>query len=342
LEFQQQNRMFSVGLVNTIESFLILNASTLRHQLLSISSSSSSSASASLTKTPLLSNKSNLPLSTLRHQLLSISSSSSSSASASLTKSPLHSNKSNLPLFVCLGGIRWIFIRTEITPNPNSRKFIPQGVTVLEPTAGSSTTVLTRDFPTAMSSHSSPLARELFNIKGVKSVMLGNDFVTVVKETDDTPTTTTSTTTTATPTAAASAGLTWKQLIPQIESCLTEFFSSGKPVIDPEAQAPEDTKIQEEDSETVAMIKELIETRVRPSVQQDGGDIEYVGFQDGVVFLRMQGSCSGCPSSSATLQGGIERMLMHYCSEVQAVVAVDDDDLEKINFEQFQKFQTKS
>jgi len=173
-----------------------------------------------------------------------------------------------------------------------------------------------------MSSYSSPLARELFKIHGVKSVMLGNDFVTVVKEPNE-------------------AEVTWKRLTDQIESCLTDFFASGKPVIDPEATAPEDTQIQTEDSETVAMIKELIETRVRPAVQQDGGDIEYVGFHDGVVLLKMQGSCSGCPSSSATLKGGIERMLMHYCSEVQGVMAVDDDDLEKINLEEFQKLQTK-
>jgi len=132
----------------------------------------------------------------------------------------------------------------------------------------------------------------------------------------------------------------WHYLKPQIFSIISDFYASGKPLLSTEASqnaAEKSTVIQPEDSETVAMIKEILETRVRPGVQEDGGDIQYRGFQDGVVYLKMQGSCSGCPSSSVTLKNGIEKMLMHWVPEVNGVIAVDDDELEKLNLEHFAK-----
>jgi Fe-S cluster biogenesis protein NfuA len=135
---------------------------------------------------------------------------------------------------------------------------------------------------------------------GVVRVFYGSDFVTVTKSDD----------------------VTWDILKPDIFAVVMDFYSSGQPLfLDSQATAAKDTAIHEDDSETVAMIKELLETRIRPSVQDDGGDIEYCGFdtETGIVKLRMQGACSGCPSSSVTLKSGIENMLMHYVSEVKGV-----------------------
>ncbi|XP_021973046.1 nifU-like protein 4, mitochondrial isoform X2 [Helianthus annuus] len=135
---------------------------------------------------------------------------------------------------------------------------------------------------------------------GITRVFFGSDFVTVTKSED----------------------VSWDLLKPEIFAAIMEFYSSGKPLfLDSATSASTDTAIHEDDSETVAMIKELLETRIRPAVQDDGGDIEYIGFdpESGVVKLKMQGACSGCPSSSVTLKSGIENMLMHYVPEVKAV-----------------------
>jgi len=132
----------------------------------------------------------------------------------------------------------------------------------------------------------------------------------------------------------------WPLLKNEIFSAIMDFFSSNQPVIAPEL-APEDTKILPEDSETVAMIKELLETRIRPSVQEDGGDIAYSDFKDGVVYVKLQGSCSSCPSSTVTLKSGIENMLMHYIPEVTAVEAVEDEELEKISQQELEKMEHK-
>eukprot|EP01130_Rhizamoeba_saxonica_P009382 TRINITY_DN3808_c0_g2_i1.p1 TRINITY_DN3808_c0_g2~~TRINITY_DN3808_c0_g2_i1.p1 ORF type:complete len:195 (+),score=60.97 TRINITY_DN3808_c0_g2_i1:94-678(+) len=147
----------------------------------------------------------------------------------------------------------------------------------------------------------SNLGKILFRLNGVKRVFLAQDFLTVTKEED----------------------IDWEALKPDIFSTLLEFYASGQPVLNEDATISQDTLINEDDTEDVVMIKELIETRVRPAVQDDGGDITYLGFVDGVVFLQMQGSCSGCPSSSYTLKVGIERMLMHWVSGVNGVMAVD-------------------
>lgn len=156
------------------------------------------------------------------------------------------------------------------------------------------------DFPNARSAMASPLAKALFGIDGITRVFFGSDFVTVTKSDD----------------------ATWDLLKPEVFAAIMDFYASGEPLfLDSESAASMDTAIQEDDSETVAMIKELLETRIRPAVQDDGGDIEYRGFDEerGMVKLRMQGACSGCPSSSVTLKSGIENMLMHYVPEVKGV-----------------------
>ncbi len=189
-----------------------------------------------------------------------------------------------------------MFIQTETTPNDDSLKFIP-GVPVMED--GSA------EFLDTRSALKSPLAIRLIGISGVRAVFYGPDFVTVSKDTET----------------------AWSVIKPEVYSILMEFFSSGQPLFrsdeDRDAAGPQDTKILDTDSETVAMIKELLETRVRPAIMEDGGDIEYRGFTDeGIVEVKLKGSCRGCDSSTVTLKSGIERMLMHYIPEVKGVEQV--------------------
>ncbi|MQL73029.1 hypothetical protein Taro_005365 [Colocasia esculenta] len=189
------------------------------------------------------------------------------------------------------GQKRSMFIQTQSTPNPLSLMFYP-GKPVME--------VGSADFPNARSAMTSPLAKALYGIDGITRVFFGSDFVTVTKSED----------------------ASWDFLKPEIFAAIMDFYSSGKPLfLDSNVAASMDTAIHEDDSEIVAMIKELLETRIRPSVQDDGGDIEYRGYdpETGIVKLRMQGACSGCPSSSVTLKSGIENMLMHYIPEVRGV-----------------------
>jgi Fe-S cluster biogenesis protein NfuA len=180
-----------------------------------------------------------------------------------------------------------MFIQTEQTPNPATLKFLPG-----RPVMGSGTA----DFTTLEAAARSPLAQSLFRVAGVRGVFLGGDFVTVTKEEDR----------------------EWHVIKPAILGAIMEHFTSGKAVISAEAAA----ETAEEDDEIVAQIKELLDTRVRPAVAQDGGDIIFHKFEDGVVYLHMQGSCSGCPSSTATLKSGIENMLRHYVPEVVEVRSV--------------------
>jgi Fe-S cluster biogenesis protein NfuA len=181
-----------------------------------------------------------------------------------------------------------MFIQTEQTPNPATLKFLPGREVMPQGTA---------NFPDAASASQSPLARRLFEIGNVSGVFLGNDFVTVTKSDGD-----------------------WQELKPVILGTLMEHFMSGNPVID--AAAPVAAATEEADSDLVSQIKELLDTRVRPAVARDGGDIIYHSFSEGVVYLQMQGSCSGCPSSTATLKHGIENLLRHYIPEVTEVRAV--------------------
>jgi Fe-S cluster biogenesis protein NfuA len=183
-----------------------------------------------------------------------------------------------------------MFIQTEQTPNPATLKFLP-GRPVM--------TTGTANFTSQEATRTSPLAERLFALPEVAGVFLGADFITVTKAGDG----------------------DWYQRKPAILAVIMEHFTAGRPVM--LANAADITATAEEDEdEIVAQIKELLETRVRPAVAQDGGDIIFHDFEDGVVYLHMQGSCSGCPSSTATLKAGIENMLRHYVPEVVEVRAI--------------------
>jgi Fe-S cluster biogenesis protein NfuA len=181
-----------------------------------------------------------------------------------------------------------MFIQTEETPNPSTLKFLPGRIVMAEGTA---------DFRGADSIEHSPLAKSLFGVSGVDGVFLGSDFVSVTKAAD----------------------AEWFAVKPAVLAAIMDHFTSGLPVI--EAGATE-VASGEPDSEIVVQIKEILDTRVRPAVAQDGGDITFHDFDEGVVYLHMKGSCSGCPSSTATLKAGIENMLRYYIPEVREVRAV--------------------
>lgn len=192
-----------------------------------------------------------------------------------------------------------MFIETETTPNPAALKFLP-GQTVMA--AG------TREFATPESAEASPLAQAIFDTGEVVNVFFGADFVSVT----------------------AAPGAEWSALKPQVIAILLDHFVSEAPLFAPATAGgisvppPEDEAVVEErpeDAEIIAAINELLETRVRPAVAGDGGDIAYRGYRDGVVYLTLQGSCSGCPSSTATLKHGIEGLLKHYVPEVTEVRA---------------------
>lgn len=188
-----------------------------------------------------------------------------------------------------------MFIQTEETPNPATLKFLPgRDVMGAAPPA---------DFPNAESAKASPLAESLFKIPQVSSVFLGSDFITITKSEDD-----------------------WQQLKPILLTALMDFFLTGLPVINqtPALQdASEGADGEEGDSEIVSTIKQLLDTRVRPAVAQDGGDIVFHGYEDGVVSLTMRGACAGCPSSTATLKHGIENLLKHFIPEINEVRATE-------------------
>ena len=186
-----------------------------------------------------------------------------------------------------------MFIQTEATPNPATLKFIP-GRTVLD--SG------TMEFSSPEAAARSPLAERLFAVSGVTGVFYGSDFVTVTKADGD-----------------------WQHLKPAILGAIMEHYMSGAPLLADGTAGGDDISdeadelFDEADAETVEQIKDLIETRVRPAVANDGGDITFRGFKDGIVYLNMKGSCAGCPSSTATLQHGIQNLLRHFVPDVQEV-----------------------
>lgn len=189
-----------------------------------------------------------------------------------------------------------MLIRTEQTPNPATRKFLP-GQNVMD--AG------TRDFPDATSAGASPLAKALFDSGLVEGVFYGRDFISIT----------------------AAPSVSWTDLEPLVLETLLDHFLSGAPLFarGSAAEIEVETSSFEEDPadlEIIEQIKELIETRVRPAVAQDGGDIVYKGYKDGHLYLSMHGACSGCPSSTVTLKRGIESLIRHYVPEVEAVEAV--------------------
>ncbi|KAH0838669.1 scaffold protein Nfu/NifU N terminal-domain-containing protein [Lanmaoa asiatica] len=230
------------------------------------------------------------------------------------TASGIHASKPAPVLSVNPPQTRSMFIQTETTPNDDSLKFIP-GVPVMEEG--------TAEFLDTHSALASPLAIRLMGIEGVKAVFYGPDFVTVSKDSEN----------------------PWAVIKPEIYSMLMEHFSAGLPLFrsqeDRDAAGPQDTKILDTDSETVAMIKELLETRVRPAIMEDGGDIEYRGFSDeGFVKVKLKGSCRGCDSSTVTLKSGIERMLMHYIPEVKGVEQILDEE-EAVALDEFAKLEER-
>jgi len=183
-----------------------------------------------------------------------------------------------------------MFIQTEETPNPLSMKFIPgKDVTGGAPIS----------FSSRNAEINSPLAKKLFELEYIESVFLGSDFITITKN----------------------EHADWYIIKPEILVTIMEFFISGKPVIG--TAVSKDTSVVE-DSDIVKQIKEIIETRVRPSVEQDGGDITFHSFENGIVKLELHGACSGCPSSTVTLKDGIENLLKHFIPEVQSVEAVEE------------------
>ncbi|GAB1192090.1 hypothetical protein APSETT444_001274 [Aspergillus pseudonomiae] len=221
---------------------------------------------------------------------------------------------------------RSIFIQTENTPNPDALKFIPNH------------RVLPEDFPTSFLEflsprstlsppHPSPLAANLFNVDGVTSIFFGPEFITVTKASD----------------------ANWAHIKPEVFSLITQAVTSGEPIVNTVAKSGESAQeggeqeslsYNEEDDEVVSMIKELLETRIRPAIQEDGGDIELRGFENGIVMLKLRGACRTCDSSTVTLKNGIESMLMHYIEEVQGVEQVMDEE-EEISMHEFAKFEEK-
>jgi Fe-S cluster biogenesis protein NfuA len=184
-----------------------------------------------------------------------------------------------------------MFIQTEATPNPSTLKFIPGRDVLASGTA---------DFRSKDEARSSPLATRLFLIDGVNGVFLGSDFISVTK-----------------------GDIEWQHLKPVVLGAIMEHYMSSTAEGGEEVSQIDGAESYDpEDESTVVTIKELLETRVRPAVAQDGGDITFSGFRDGVVYLHMRGACSGCPSSTATLRNGIENLLKHFCPDVRAVEPV--------------------
>ncbi len=181
-----------------------------------------------------------------------------------------------------------MFIQTESTPNPATLKFLP-GCTVLQKG--------TADFPSVKNSEKSPLAQRIFGVEGVTGVFFGSDFITVTK----------------------ADGIDWEHVKPAILGVIMEHFQSNTPIMLEENISPSHAEHDGPDSAIVEQIKELLDTRVRPAVAQDGGDITFHGYEDGIVYLHMQGACAGCPSSTMTLKMGIENLLKHFIPEVQEV-----------------------
>ncbi len=184
-----------------------------------------------------------------------------------------------------------MFIQTEATPNPATLKFLPG-----KPVLGSGT----MEYRDADAATGSPLASRLFTIDGVTGVFFGSDFISVTKDTGD-----------------------WQHLKPAILGAIMEHYMSGAEVVEGDQTAndvnPSEEFFEPEDEATVNTIKELLDTRVRPAVAQDGGDITFQGYREGIVYLSLRGACAGCPSSTATLQHGIENLLKHFVPEVQGV-----------------------
>ncbi|KAK1761390.1 scaffold protein Nfu/NifU N terminal-domain-containing protein [Echria macrotheca] len=228
-------------------------------------------------------------------------------------------------------GRRTIFIQTENTPNPDALKFLPNH-RILPASISTPFIEYLNPRSTIAPPYPSPLAAQLMNIDGVTSVFYGADFITVTKAAD----------------------ANWAHIRPEVFALITEAITSGQTIVnvverkegeaageDGQDSAEQDSlSYNENDSEVVGMIKELLETRIRPAIQEDGGDIEFRGFENGYVLLKLRGACRTCDSSTVTLKNGIEGMLMHYIEEVQGVHQVMDKE-EEIAMQEFAKFEEK-
>ncbi|XP_014829892.1 PREDICTED: NFU1 iron-sulfur cluster scaffold homolog, mitochondrial-like [Poecilia mexicana] len=203
---------------------------------------------------------------------------------------------------------RNLSIQTQETPNPKSLKFLPG-----KPVLGSGT----QDFPSPSSAGSSSLARDLFEIEGVKSVFFGPDFITVTKTDED---------------------VEWTDIKRHVLDAISKFFESGDPIST--GAVHRESTLSEDDDDVVSMIKELLDTRIRPTVQEDGGDVIFKGFENGTVKLKLVGSCTGCPSSTVTLKNGIQNMLQFYIPEVDNVEQVEDE-VDEINSKVFEEVERK-
>ncbi|XP_072347860.1 NFU1 iron-sulfur cluster scaffold homolog, mitochondrial-like [Scyliorhinus torazame] len=219
-------------------------------------------------------------------------------------------NKFGIPPGAWFTAARFMAIQTQDTPNPNSVKFLAGRQIIASGTM---------DFPNVNAAHFSPLAKQLFHIEGVKGVFFGPDFITITKESE----------------------AEWSTLTSQVSAVLVDFFASGLPLVTDVPQsysAPSEES--DEDDEVVAMIKELLDTRIRPTVQEDGGDVIFKGFENGVVKLKLLGSCTGCPSSVITLKSGIQNMLQFYIPEVDEVIQVQDE-VDEVNIKAFEELEKK-
>ncbi|KAK3946087.1 NFU1 iron-sulfur cluster scaffold, mitochondrial [Diplogelasinospora grovesii] len=237
------------------------------------------------------------------------------------------------PIGSAIRGRRTIFIQTENTPNPDALKFLPNH-RVLPETITTPFIEYLNPRSTIAPPYPSPLAAQLMNIDGVTSVFYGADFITVTKAAD----------------------ANWAHIRPEVFALITEAITSGQTIVNvvdratnkdgSQAEDGQETggvdslAYNENDSEVVGMIKELLETRIRPAIQEDGGDIEFRGFENGYVLLKLRGACRTCDSSTVTLKNGIEGMLMHYIEEVQGVQQVMDKE-EEIAVQEFAKFEEK-
>lgn len=227
-----------------------------------------------------------------------------------------------------IAGSRSIFIQTENTPNSNAIKFLPN-YPILPPNLPCSFIEYLNPKSTLSPPYPSPLAARLMSNNDITSVFYGTDFITVTKSPD----------------------ANWIYIKPEVFSLITEFITSGIPIVHiaeknlgVSNQNGDSTKdslsYDEKDSQVVGMIKELLELRIRPAIQEDGGDIDFRGFEDGIVLLKLRGACRTCDSSTVTLKNGIEAMLMHYIEEVKGVRQVLDEE-EEIAAREFAKFEQK-
>jgi len=199
--------------------------------------------------------------------------------------------------------MRSLYITTETTPNPNALKFSP-GRDVLGPGK-------TYDFPNIKEAYCSPLAKRIFSVSGVEACFLGPDFITVIRYDDDE---------------------SWQVLKPELYAVIADFFNTNLPIINEDAvQFDSGTQIEDDDDEVIEMIKELLDTRIRPTVMDDGGDIRYIGFDHdtGILKLSLIGSCASCPSSVVTLKSGVENMMKFYVPEISSVEQIISDEEKK-------------